>query len=74
MLVLEANESVKGKCARRDSVEQMSIDTPTLIHPRPELQNVKKNTRIYSDIDTHIDTSTSKNYIYSDVDTLTLIH
>ena len=74
MLVLEAKESVKGKCARRDSVEQMSIDTPTLIHPRPELQNVKKITRIYSDIDTHIDTSTSKNYIYSDVDIPTLMH
>ena len=40
--MLEAKESVKGKCARRDSVEQMSIDTPTLIHPRPKLQNVQK--------------------------------
>ena len=68
--MLEAKESVKGKCARRDSVEQMSIDTPTLIHPRPELQNVKKITRIYSDIDT----STSKNYIYSDVDVPKWMH
>ena len=45
--MLEAKESVKGKCARRDSVEQMSIDTPTLIHPRPELQNVKRNTDVH---------------------------